>query len=94
MFILLGMRSDCLQKETLTIDYSDYPLKFSTSYLGRVISFTGRHKPIPGGLTVAVQATDTRETSNPTPRSTAIDNFHLPTTVEARPSSFIVLAED
>jgi len=26
--------------------------------------FTGRHKPVPGGLTVAIQATDTRETGD------------------------------
>lgn len=29
--------------------------------------FTGRHKPVPGGLTVAVLATDTRETGRPNP---------------------------
>ena len=33
--------------------------------LGRDALFSGRHKPIPGGLTAAVQAADTREMSDP-----------------------------
>ena len=33
----------------------------------RVAHFTGRHKPVHGGLAAAVQAVDTREMSNPIP---------------------------
>ena len=35
--------------------------------LGRVTLFSGRHKPIPGGLTAAIQAVDTHEKSDPSP---------------------------
>ncbi|MEE4241758.1 MAG: hypothetical protein V2I36_09830, partial [Desulfopila sp.] len=34
---------------------------------GRITLFTGRHKPIRGGLTAAVLAADTREKSDPAP---------------------------
>jgi len=33
----------------------------------RIAHFTGRHKPVHGGLAAAVQTADTREMSNPAP---------------------------
>jgi len=43
-------------------------MKFSHAPGGdRIAHFTGRHKPVHGGLAAAVQAADTREMSNPDP---------------------------
>jgi hypothetical protein len=43
------------------------PEKLSLMPGDRIACVAGRHEPIPGGLTVAIQATDTRETGNPDP---------------------------
>jgi hypothetical protein len=42
---------------------------------GRITLFTGRHKPIHGGLTAAVLAADTREKSNPAPLKITMLSF-------------------
>ena len=53
--------SDTMKKQ------SDYPQSSAINPGPGTTCLTGRHKPIHGDLTVAVQATGTRETGGPRP---------------------------